>query len=505
MNDGRRRSLFWSIAGLLLVAAGVGTLLQVLVTTSVLKPLEAREERSRAELMAVNIAGDLAAADPFGTPVTDTLLFHHRRAFTPPAPWLFYRTVAGSTYSEPPGRERYMGGLLDGSSRPGATTDTLGRPVPWSGIEVLARRPVVRGATKLGEIVLARPIRPRTAAAGLGQLTSLLFLPIALILSVGTAIVLVRLLVRRLSAIETLAARVAEGDLSVRIDDPSGDEIGRLAERLDRMTERLAEARDRIASSEKQRRQLFADITHELATPLTSIRGYAETLQDQAVRLTPEERSRFVRGLLEEAQRLDRAIRDLFELARLEAGASALLIERLDWVALCRNTVERFAPRFAAARLRVVWKPSLTEAWIEADGRRMEQVLENLLVNALRYVPAEGSVTLAMSESESGGRRFRLEVRDDGPGLAPDELDHVFERFYRTPSARGVGGSRDGGGSGLGLAIVREIVERHGGTVSAHSARPHGLEIHVEIPAGPTAGTPARAAHELESIGGRNA
>jgi len=281
-------------------------------------------------------------------------------------------------------------------------------------------------------------------------------------------------------AMETLAARVAEGDLSVRIADRSGDEIGRLAERLDRMTERLADARARVEESDRQRRQLFADITHELATPLTSIRGYAETLLDPQVSVSGDERGRFVRGVLEEARRLDRLIRDLFDLARLEAGATQLLRERLDWVALCRNTAQRFATRFADAGLRMEWDQTVPEAWIEADGHRMEQVLENLLGNALRYVPTGGRVGLSLT-STNGAGTFRLRVDDDGPGLSDEELSHVFERFYRAAGARG-SASRDGGGSGLGLAIVREIVERHGGSVRAEASLPHGLAITIELP-----------------------
>ncbi len=272
----------------------------------------------------------------------------------------------------------------------------------------------------------------------------------------------------------------------MRIADTSGDEIGRLAERLDRMTERLAEARDRLLANESQRRQLFADITHELATPLTSIRGYEETMLDPQVSVSREERARFVHGVLEESRRLDRLIRDLFELAHLEAGASPLEKERLDLAALCRNTTERFEPRFQGAGLDLVWRGLPDEAWIDADGHRMEQVLENLLVNALRYVPSGGSVEISVGRPPGSGDRLRMTVSDDGPGLSALELPHVFERFYRAASARGPDAVRgDNGGSGLGLAIVREIVERHGGSVHAETREPHGLAIVVEMPALP--------------------
>src|SRR5206468_3128910 len=169
-----------------------------------------------------------------------------------------------------------------------------------------------------------------------------------------------------------------------------------------------------------------------------------------------EERTQYVRGLLDESRRMDLLIRDLFELARLEAGAPLSRV-RLDWAALCRNTIERFDPRFRRAGLSLSWNQSAHEAWIEADGHRMEQVLENLLVNALRYVPEGGAVQVELSPES--GERFGLTVRDNGPGIPAEELPLVFKRFYRGAGSSG-GTVTDQGGSGLGLAIVREIVER---------------------------------------------
>ncbi len=477
----RGRSLFWTIAGLFLLTAVVGTLLQSLVAMAVLWPLEAREARARGELIVSGIASAIAVArrPPQGADL-DTLL---ERARTLPGgrpALIVFRSHDGRLVFSPPEASRFLARRLEGKAKgaPG-TRSRWGAP---ERLEVIARRPVVHGGAVLGEVQVVRPVRPRSGWPFLGSRTSLLSLPIAILGSVIAGLVMVRLLVRRLRAMEVLAARVAEGDLTVRIADPRGDEIGRLAEQLDRMTERLAEARVQLESTEAQRRQLFADITHELATPLTSIRGYAETLLDPQVPISSEERAHYLRGLQEEARRMDRLIRDLFELARLEARAAPLVKEPLDWTALCRNTVERFEPLFRKADLQLAWRESVSEAWIQADGQRIEQVLENLLVNALRYVPAGGSVELALGHAEPDGR-FRLRVSDDGPGLPAEELPHVFERFYRGAGARGPHAARDQGGSGLGLAIVREIVEQHGGAVRAEPRRPRGLSIVIELPA----------------------
>jgi signal transduction histidine kinase len=469
MKLARGKSLFWTIAATFLLTAIVGTLLQALVVSAVLQPLEDRDARSRGELAVNAVATALTASpEPLRGADLDSLLARHRASVRPA--WILFRAADSTVVTSPPGRF------------PGRPPGDVRDP---RRLVVLARRLVVRGTDVLGEVQVVRRTWPRGALGIFEPGASLLLIPIAMLVAAFAGLILVRLLMRRLRAVELLATRVAEGDLSVRIGDRSGDEIGRLTEQLDRMTERLAQNRDQLHENERERRQLFADITHELATPLTSIRGYAETLLDPGVPVSPEERTHYVQGLLEESRRMDLLIRDLFELARLEAGAAQLSTEPLDWSALCRNTIERFDPRFRKAGLTISYDGG-REAWIEADGRRMEQVLENLLVNALRYVPRGGHVAVALQGATGPGARHRLTVSDDGPGIPPEELPLLFGRFYRgTGSSRRAvePGAVDVGGSGLGLAIVREIVERHGGTARAESRSPRGLAISIEIPA----------------------
>ena len=486
----RKRSLVWTVAAVFFLTAALGTLLQWLVANTVLEPLETRVARSRAEVVAVNTAGDLSAAAALHPGAElDSLLARRRNTMEGRRDWIAFRRIDGVIVSDPPTRAELVGRVLAAPATASGIVEVqgrTGRSRARSRFEILARRPVRRGREMLGEVFVIRPVFQRT---GFGSSTSLLFLPISVLASAISGIIIVRLLSRRLRSIEKFAGRVAEGDLSARIGDTSGDEIGRIAARLDRMTERLAEAREQIEEHERQRRHLFADITHELATPLTAIRGTAETMLNPEVRLSESERTLYVRGVLEEARRLDRLTRDLFDLARLEAGATPLHLEPLDWVALCRNTSERFVSRYRAAGLTLSWADSVDKAPIIADGHRLEQVLENLLVNGLRYVPEGGTVVLALVSAGTGVRRFRLSVTDDGPGIPPADLPHVFERFYRSPGVREQAGSNDDNGSGLGLAIVNEIVERHGGVVRAEARKPHGLSIVVELLAGgPIAG-----------------
>jgi signal transduction histidine kinase len=475
------RSLFWTITGLFLLTVVVGSLIQAFVALAVLRPLELREARSRAELVLSNIASEIAASpQTLSSAAIDTILAHHRAQIGPRAGLFVFRGADGLLVVHPPPSPRLRAALEGDSTVASTSGGADGRNPPESRFETIAERPVQRASQHVGELQVLRPIRGRGSRDLLAR-TSLLFVPVAVLAAAIAGLVIVRLLVRRLRSLEILAARVAEGDLSVRIADTSRDEIGRLAEQLNRMTEKLAEARTRLEENDRQRRQLFADITHELATPLTSIRGYTETMIDPQVSVSGEERARYLSGVLDEANRLDHMIRDLFELARLEAGATALVKERLDWAALCHHTTLRFERRFAEAGLRLEWSGAAGEAWINADGRRLEQVLENLLNNALRYVPAGGRVEVALGRSADGA--FRLTVSDDGPGLPADEQSRVFERFYRGSGATSQSVARDAGGSGLGLAIVREIVERHGGTVRAEQRMPHGLTMVIEIPA----------------------
>jgi two-component system sensor histidine kinase BaeS len=475
MKPGRARSLFWPIAGVFFLATLLGSLLQIIVAVGVIRPLETREARSRAELAVTSAAAEIAALpEPLTGPRVETVLTRHRDRLGFRGGSIVFRGQNGLLVSEPSPSQRYRSsaGQRDSASAGAGSRD------PSRRFEILAERPVRRGATTIGE-VLVRRWQPRGGWGYWETRTALLFFPFTGLASLLAGLVVVRLLVRRLRSIETLAARVAEGDLSVRIGDRSGDEIGRLSEQLDRMTERIAEARQSLEQNERQRRQLFADITHELATPLTSIRGFTETLLDPKVAVSEEERSRYLEGLLEEAARLDRLISDLFDLARLDAGATALAPERLDWAALSRHTVDRFQRRFEGAGLDLSWGEQDGPAWVVADGRRMEQVLENLLNNALRYVPRGARVRVTLSRAPGGGGLHELKVSDNGPGIPPGEMGLVFERFYRGEGA----GRAEVPGSGLGLAIVKEIVERHGGTVRAESNDPHGLSILVELPA----------------------
>jgi two-component system sensor histidine kinase BaeS len=477
------RSLFWVIVAALALTAVIGALAQTLIVDAVLRPLESRDARTRGRLATTRLVSQFAAREQRPDSAAVAVMLERTaddvdlRFGT-----LIYRDDDGWDVGYPARRtQAALEFLVQGAPPPGMET-RFGGPRNYT---VFAREPAIWQGQKIGEIIALRPSRGPMGPGSPFANALLLSLPIALAAAFAVGVVIVRMLVRRLRGLELLASRVAGGDLSVRVADESGDEIGRLAERLNTMTEHLAEAKRSVEEHEAQRQQLFADITHELATPLTSIRGGTETLLDPNVSMSAEERARYLDDILAASSRLDRLIRDLFELARLEAGAPALEFENLDWVALGRNVTQRYFKRFESAGLELRWNDTLPEAWVRADGLRMEQVLENLLRNALRYVPSPGEVCVGISRVPGDASRFRLTVADDGPGLPADEITHLFERFYRGRGARPRAADEERDGSGLGLAIVREIVLRHGGETRARARDPRGLVIEVDLPTRP--------------------
>jgi signal transduction histidine kinase len=479
----RKSSLFWTFAGAFMLVLIVAALMHALVLDAVLHPIAERMLESRVESVARDAAGEIAAAlaeDPKADlqPVLHTLVenrspiriyFRHRDGWFASdrpvprgrrrPPWVF-REPLGDNLDDFLLEERGPGGERDDEP------------------QALSRQPVMIDTALVGEVVAFAHLRRFPHYPSGSPVPVLFFLPVSVIIAGAAGLVIFRLVLRRLRRLEDLATRVTEGDLSARVPSPGSDEIGRLGDRLNRMTESLAAAQQNVEHGDHQRRQLLADISHELATPLTSIRGYTETLLDPSMALSDDERTSYLHHVLDESERMDLLIQDLLELTRLEAGANDLNKERLDWAALCRNTIERFRPRFRHAGVDIRWESPAEEAWLEADGRRLEQVLENLLINALRYVPQKGTVSLALEAvTGDGSERFRLTIVDDGPGFPPEDLPHVFDRFYRGDPARSTGGS------GLGLAIVQEIVRRHNGTVHAENRPPSGAAIIIELPA----------------------
>jgi signal transduction histidine kinase len=243
------------------------------------------------------------------------------------------------------------------------------------------------------------------------------------------------------------------------------------------------EARVReLQEADRARRQLLADVSHELMTPLTAMRGYLETLALPEAVPDAATRERYVGIVTEETLRLESIIGDLLDLARLEDGGGELQRGRVAVESLFSRAAARHAQALADKSLQLETRIAPGADAVDGDARRLEQAVQNLVANAVRHTPPGGRVTLAAEPSTSADgfapRAVALSVEDTGPGIPPAHLPHVFERFYRVDTARDQGS----GGSGLGLSIVRAIVERHGGRVSVTSPPGLGARFMLTLP-----------------------
>jgi signal transduction histidine kinase len=267
---------------------------------------------------------------------------------------------------------------------------------------------------------------------------------------------------RRLDDLDRVARRFGGGDFGARAREGGNDELASLATTFNRMAVDLANRAEQLQASDRTRRLLLADVSHELLTPLTAIRAYREVLAMSELAQDPET-ARSLEILDDETQRLESVVGDLLDLARLEAGGDSL--------DLCDVSVENLFGRVAAHHepeakrhgVAIATAVGTDAEILYGDPRRLEQALENLVANALRHTPAGGEVEV---RAELKSEMLVLSVRDTGRGIPPDHLPFVFDRFYKVDPARA--GDRPAG-SGLGLSIVKAIAERHGGTVSAFS------------------------------------
>jgi signal transduction histidine kinase len=263
------------------------------------------------------------------------------------------------------------------------------------------------------------------------------------------------------------ATKMATGDYSQRVETPSKDEVGQLAAAFNRMSGELD-------SVEQLRRELVANVSHELKTPITALRAHLENLLDGVEKPDPAN----LQIMLTQSDRLTRLVEQLLELSRLESGdlpfepralpLSSLVTDVVSEVRVSRADREVSVDNQVPAELAPVW----------ADPERVHQVLFNLLDNAVRFTPPGGRV-LVTAQRQNGS--CEVTVADTGPGIPAEHLPRLFERFYRVDSAR----SAKDGGTGIGLAIARSVVEAHGGHIRAESEVGRGSAFTFDLPVAP--------------------
>lgn len=275
-----------------------------------------------------------------------------------------------------------------------------------------------------------------------------------------------------LAAVEQMAG----GRLDTRVDFHSGDELQQLADAFNSMAVKLESAFARQKDLEQARRQLIAAVSHDLRNPLASMRAMVESINDGVV-ADQQTVERYLQQLQREVEYLSRLIDDLFELSQIDAG----LIEiQLGWANLqdvISDTLEGFSAQATQRRLVVEGRVEAGLGPVLMDTRRVQRVLSNLVQNAFRHTPSDGTIRI---EAKDAGQEVWVVVSDSGEGMPPHDIPHVFEQFYRGDRAR----SRDESGSGLGLSIAERIVLAHGGRIWAESELGSGATFTFTLPKG---------------------
>ncbi len=313
--------------------------------------------------------------------------------------------------------------------------------------------------------VVAVPLNPPPVSVALRELgPTLTWLGLGL-LGLGatlTALFVFRPVHKRLRTLEHAARALGDGRTDVRATETGGDEVSSLARTFNRMAEDLESRATALAASDRARRQLLADVSHELMTPLAAIRGYVETLGMAELPLDHDTRARYLDIVEQETHKLEAIIGDLLDLARLEGGGDRVKAEPVAVDVLFKRIADRHEPslRERGITLQIDIAPHTPR--VLGDAGRLEQALQNLAANAIRHTPQNGTVGLIAAPASDG---VHITIRDTGPGIPEEHLPHVFDRFYKVDASRS--GTAVPSGSGLGLSIVRAIIERHGGTVTA--------------------------------------
>jgi histidine kinase len=293
----------------------------------------------------------------------------------------------------------------------------------------------------------------------------------ALIAAVLASFLISRQVVVPIERMKTLSHRIAEGEyeerltISGRVQSNQLDELDQLAISFNQMAEKLEK-------TETMRRQLIGDVTHELRTPLTAIKGYMEGLIDGVIPQTPET----YQQIRSEADRLQRLVNDLQELSAVEAGDYQLKLEAVSPSNLVKTVINHLHFQFEEKEIQIEenLEPDLPKVSVDKD--RITQVLTNLLGNALQYTPSGGKVVITASQKKS---EIHISIRDTGIGMSPDQLPHIFNRFYRSDKSR----ARANGGSGIGLTIAQALVKAHHGRIWAESeGEGKGSSFHFTLP-----------------------
>ena len=355
------------------------------------------------------------------------------------------------------------------------------KPFSVAHIEIMGRKGcylyVILGSEKYASVasMVGESYILQTALWGLG---------LVLLVTAGVGLLLFRRLTQRLRGIQDVVADFEQGEFDRRVEVTARDEIGRLGECFNRMADNLTETMEELRQADRMRRELVANVSHDLRSPIASIQGYLETVSMKDGDLDPGKRQHYVETALRNAKRLNTLVSELFELSKLETKQIEPTIESFPIAELVQDVAMQYGPQAEEQAVDLEAELPERHVRVKADIGLVERALSNLIDNAIHYTPDGGEVRVRL-ENERG--EVCVEVEDTGPGIPEDDLPHIFERFYRVDKSR----DRDRGGAGLGLAIAKTILELHDRTLEVESTVDEGTTFRFRLPVEATTGSRA--------------
>lgn len=300
---------------------------------------------------------------------------------------------------------------------------------------------------------------------------------IVLYVLIATILALVyhRSVLKRCNAIVDVIRRFEGGAHYERVHSKKNDEIRELEQTFDRMADGIVQTIEKLKTNDTLRRELIANVSHDLRTPITSIQGYLETLLLKEDSLGSAERKEYITIIRSNTQRLVTLVNDLFELSILDAQTYTVSMEPFSIEELLDQVVSSFKPKAGRKNISIDFRPARVSTRVHGDIALIERAVSNLLENAIYYTEQGGGVSITLSLEN---KRVSISIADTGIGIPEEDLPHLFERFYRVNKDR----SKDTGGTGLGLAITRRIVDLHGGKIEIHSKLRQGTTVRFDLP-----------------------
>ena len=335
----------------------------------------------------------------------------------------------------------------------------------------------IRGAS--GSYIIYIIDNKETVASLNAEIFSIIIeaMAIGLLIAILLGLLLAKTMVTPIQSLTKAAEKVASGDFSESVENDARDEIGVLSRTFNDMAGQLERNIEDLQNAEQMRKEFVANVSHELRTPVTSIRSYAETLCDAGSTMDAATEQRFLEVIVRESDRMTKIVQDLLTLSRFDAGSIAFDFQKFSFEKSVQDVynAQLLEAQKHGHNFGLQFESELPE--IVGDRARIEQVLINMLSNAIKYTPDGGRIRMTAGTK---GDKVWCTVRDNGIGIPKQDIDRVFERFYRVDKAR----SRESGGTGLGLSIAYEIVQRHDGEMTLHSQKGKGTAITVTLPIG---------------------